>query len=102
MARGAWGAALLIAPQRFVSSDGGEARGSLRTVARVLGARQLVESGLLLREPEVRPPLWAMAVDLLHAASMLAVAAASRSLRRDALKSAAVAMALTALSARQR
>jgi hypothetical protein len=70
--------------------------------ARVLGARQLVESGLLLREPKRRPPVWAIAIDLVHAASMLGVAAVSLDLRRDALRSAAVAGALSALSASQR
>jgi hypothetical protein len=61
-----------------------------------------VESGLLLREPEGPPPAWAITVDLVHAASMLAVAAVSRDLRRDALRSAAVATALSALSGLQR
>jgi hypothetical protein len=71
-------------------------------VARVLGARQLAEAVILLRSPERRPPIWAIAVDLVHAASMLAVAAASPAVRRDALRSAAVASALSALSASQR
>jgi hypothetical protein len=57
---------------------------------------------MLLRAPERRPPVWAIAVDLVHAASMLAVAAASPTLRRDALRSAAMATALSALSASQR
>jgi hypothetical protein len=101
MIRGAWGAVLLIAPQRFVSS-GDAAPGSVRAAARALGARHVVESGLLLREPNSRPPMWAIAVDAAHAASMLAVAAARPSLRRDALRSAAVATALSALSGSQR
>jgi hypothetical protein len=46
--------------------------------------------------------MWAIAVDVTHAVSMLAVAAASPSLRRDALRSAAIATALSALSASQR
>jgi hypothetical protein len=70
--------------------------------AEALGARHLVESALLLREPKRRPPVWAIAADLVHAASMLAVAAVSLDLRRDALRSAAVAGALLALSASQR
>jgi len=102
VARGAWGAALLIAPRRFLPADGDESCRSLPAVARVLGARHIVQSGLLLREPEPRPPLWAIAVDVVHAASMLGVAAASPRLRRDALRSAAVAGALSALSASQR
>lgn len=100
-ARGAWGAALLIAPKRFLASDT-QSSETVRTAARVLGARQLVESALLLREPERPPPRWAIGVDLIHAASMLAVAAGSRRLRPDALRSAAIAGALSAFSASQR
>jgi hypothetical protein len=102
IARGAWGAALLIAPDRFLAREAGQAFCSERAVARILGARQLAEAGILLRAPKRRPPIWAIAVDLLHAASMLAVAAASPTLRRDALRSAVVSTALSALSASQR
>jgi hypothetical protein len=102
IARGAWGAALLIAPDRFLARNEGQSSGSERAVARVLGARQLAEAGILVCAPERRPPIWAIAVDLIHAASMLAVGAASPTLRRDALRSAAIATALSALSASQR
>src|SRR5436305_633950 len=56
---------------------------------------------LLPLEPKRRRSVWAIAVDLVHAASMLA-AAVSRDLRRDALRSAAVATAFSALSASRR
>jgi hypothetical protein len=69
---------------------------------RVLGVRQLVEGAVLARHPRRPPPAWSIAVDALHGLSMIAVAAGMPGLRPAALRSAASAFTLTALSAYER
>jgi hypothetical protein len=65
----------------------------------VLGARHLREGALLARRGDRSPPEWSVAVDALHGLSMVALAAFSPVLRRDALRSAASAFTLAGASA---
>jgi hypothetical protein len=69
---------------------------------RVLGARHVLEAAVMAAEHERRPPRWMIGVDAAHAASMLALAALSPRLRRDALASAASASVLIGLSLGER
>ena len=94
-----WGALLVISPQRVLAEP---APGYVRATARVLGARHLVEGAVLVRHPRRPPPEWSIAIDVLHGLSMLALAAVRPSLRSDAMRSAAGAMTLAALSAYER
>jgi hypothetical protein len=94
MARALWGGALLLAPRRVLRP--GEPRSSVEEGAtRILGARQLAEVAILARRGRSAPPRWTIAVDVVHAASMLALAACSRRYRRDALISLTAAVFLT-------
>lgn len=96
--RAVWGGALLLAPDRALGFPSAPAR-EIRLVVRVLGVRQLAEAAVLAREHRKVPPRWPIAVDLLHAASMLVVAAVRPRLRREALRSVALAGALAGSSA---
>ncbi|MGI8863768.1 MAG: hypothetical protein ACR2JH_05105, partial [Solirubrobacteraceae bacterium] len=58
--------------------------------ARLLAARHLIETAMLVTRRDPRPPRLVIAVDSLHAASMFAVALASRRLRRPPLAGAGV------------
>ncbi len=101
-ARMAWGARLLVSPDRVLAKCPGPVPGYARAGVRVLGARQLVEGAVLARHSRRPPPEWSIAVDALHALSMGALAAARPTLRPAALRSAASALAFTALSAYER
>jgi hypothetical protein len=100
--RMAWGARLLVSPERVLAKCPDPVPGYARVGVRVLGARQLVEGALLARHPRDPPPEWSVAVDALHALSMLGLAAARPGLRPAALRSAASALTLAALSAYER
>lgn len=95
--RGGLGLALVVTPGRVVRLTSGCAASPAQVwVARLLGARRLVEVAALSARPQLRDPVrW---IDLLHAASMVGLAATSRAQRRPALASTAAAVAL-ALSA---
>lgn len=86
-----WGLAQLAFPERLVqllSPDRPEPR---TWVVRLLGARMLAQHILVVVAP-VRPVVGlSAAVDAVHAASMLAVAATSPSYRRVSLVSAGIA-----------
>ena len=97
-----WGSVLLASPDRVLAKCPDPVPGYARVAVRVLGARQLVEGAALARHPRRPPPEWSIAVDALHALSMLAVAAARPDLRPAALRSACGALTLTALSAYER
>jgi hypothetical protein len=101
-ARLAWGAVLLLSPQRVLAEPTDRLPGYVPAVARVLGARHLVEGALMARHPQSPPPRWSIAVDALHGLSMLALATARPTLRADALRSARAALSLAALSAYER
>jgi hypothetical protein len=70
--------------------------------ARLLGARHLLEGIAMASERRRTPPAWIVGADLVHALSMLALAAARPRLRRDALLSAGGALVLVGLSVRER
>lgn len=88
--RGLWGAVLLIAPRPVLDALGPPSNGVVQ-ITRVLGARHLIEALILVRRRSRIPPRWPVIVDAAHGASMIATAACSRRLRRDALASAAIA-----------
>lgn len=102
VARGAWGAALLLGPRRLLATARAPAPRSVLVAARVLGARRAAEALLLAGDLDRPPPHWSVAVDGLHALSMLIVATVSSRHRRDAVISAAVALSLAGLSGQQR
>jgi hypothetical protein len=101
-ARIAWGTVLLISPNRVLEKCPGPLPGYARSGVRVLGARQLIEGAVLARHPRDPPPEWSVAVDAIHALSMLGLAALQPQLRPAALRSTAAAMTLAALSAYER
>jgi hypothetical protein len=90
--RVAWGAALLLAPRpvlagvHHVRAD----RASL-LVARVLGARQVAQGLVSFARPDPAVLALGVVVDVLHAASMVGLAAVDRGRTRGALTEAAVA-----------
>lgn len=69
-----------------------------RRGVRVAGVRHVGQAALSLAVPELR--ILGVAVDALHAASMLAVAGVSRRFRRPALWQAALATALLVAESR--
>jgi hypothetical protein len=82
---------LLLQPERLAAVVGRGGRRPARWLIRLLGARMLAQSGVELAHT-TRPVLRAgSAIDALHAASMLALAARRPDYRRSALASAAVA-----------
>jgi hypothetical protein len=85
------GAAALAAPGRLLT-PAADTRWS-RGFTRVLGARYVVQSSLGLVEQKPWTPPIDAAIDGLHAASMLGLAAVSPRHRRVALASAAAALA---------
>ena len=95
LVRTLWGAALLAAPRRALQR-GGDSSERLAAVTRLLGLRYLAEAAVLFRSRRRSPPRWPVAIDLLHATSMLAVAWCSRRVRREALTSALIASLLAA------
>jgi hypothetical protein len=114
LARAGYGLALVVAPQALIKLTGdpvtGQPAGASRArpsrracgVARVLGVRHLVQAGLTavaLRaaEPERSLPLaLGAAVDVLHATTMVGLAAVDRGARRVALADTGVEVALAA------
>ncbi len=90
VARVAWGGLLVARPAAGLRVLGGRTRPSAERVARVLGARHLVEAALEWRHGT----RWRRAgavVDGLHGASALAFAVADQRWRRAALTDAAIA-----------
>ncbi len=94
-----WGALLILAPGRATGHTRPAAGAALRTATRVLGARHIVEAGLLARHVADPPPGWAVGVDAIHAATMVALALASPRLRGAALRSATMAGLFAAVAA---
>jgi hypothetical protein len=102
VARGAWGATLLVGARRLLASAGAPTPRAVLVGARVLGARQAVEALVLAGGLDRPPPRWSVAVDGLHAMTLLVVAAVSSRYRRDALIGAAVALSFAGLSGHAR
>jgi hypothetical protein len=112
LVRAGYGVALVVAPQALIRLTGdpgtGQPAGASRArpgrracgVARVLGARHLIQAGLTavaLRAAEPDPSLplgLGAAVDVLHATTMVGLAAVDRGARRVALADTGVEMAL--------
>jgi hypothetical protein len=100
-ARAVWGAGCLAAPAavgRALGLAPGDRRALL--LLRVLGARDLGQAVLAATAPPPALRRLGAGVDALHAASMVALAAASRDHRRPALTSAALAAVWAAASLR--
>lgn len=101
-ARAVWGAALLLAPRAVLAVVArGRAQAPVPAVARVLGARHLVQAAVVRTD---RPAGWVLAgaaVDAAHAASMVALAALRPDVRRPAAASALVAGSLALAGARR-
>jgi hypothetical protein len=100
--RACYGAALLLAPGPLIRiCTGCPADSRVRLTARVLGGRHLIQAALTAGAgPSARTGAGGLAasaaVDLMHAASMAGLAAASRPLRRIALTDAILETALAA------
>jgi hypothetical protein len=90
--RAGYGGALLTVPGPVIRLVTGRPPGSrARAVARVLGARHLLQAALTTAAASSRPSLGIGAVvDLAHAASMAAVALADRQVRRLTLSDALI------------
>jgi hypothetical protein len=96
--RGVWGAVLLADPGLPLRVGGGRQAREVILAMRLLGARHLAEAVILARSGSPGTRRAIVAVDLLHAATMLGLARARADLRRDALLSAASASVLVAVS----
>jgi hypothetical protein len=93
--RGAWGAALLAAPGRLIALvPGARCAPPERAIARVLGARHVLQAGAALAGSQIARRAWW--VDALHCASMVALAIALPASRRLAGADATIAAAFAA------
>ena len=92
LVRGGYGAVLLCAPGTAIRLSGaGPASPRALAVTRVLGIRHLIQAALTAAAPNAGVLTAGAQVDLAHAASMLALAAASRPLRRAGLADGLIA-----------
>ena len=103
LARAGYGAALLCAPGPMIGVVTGQPPSRrARRVARILGVRHLAQAAVTAFNPGPEVVALGVVVDLLHAASMFAFAAAVPDLRRaelaDALAATALAVAEPAMS----
>jgi hypothetical protein len=97
VARAAYGALLLAAPKRLLAvGDLDRTPGWAPAVVRLLGARHLLQAGVLGLRPGLGP-LGAL-VDLAHASTDVGCAALLPAMRRSALLDAGVALLLAAVS----
>jgi hypothetical protein len=107
LARACYGTALLCAPGPIIGVVTGQPPSPRsRQVARVLGVRHLAQAAVTAVNAGPEVVALGVVVDLLHAASMFAFAAAVPSLRRaelaDALAATTLAVAEPALTSRVR
>lgn len=86
--RCAWGATCLTVPDRVVSRAGGQPDPRALWFARALGARELAQGLVTLAVPSRRVLTAGVVVDVMHAGSVLGLAAADASRRRPALLNA--------------
>lgn len=103
MARAGYGVALLSVPGPMIGVCTGRPPGPrARAVARVLGVRQLAQAAVTVWFPGPEVVAVGVAVDLLHAASMFALAAVDQTPRRaefaDALAATALAVGESAVT----
>jgi len=102
LAEAAWGATLLLFARPLLQALEGEpVDRQVINVARVLGGRQLLQGLVTARRPTRRILRIGAAVDVLHAATMVAAAAASVGPRRLTVASATLAAAFSAAGATQ-
>ncbi|KAA0016346.1 hypothetical protein [Antrihabitans cavernicola] len=94
--RAGWGVVLLLAPHRVARTAAGPLDGRDNLVARILGARQLVQAAATGRQSSHRLRVASTAVDIIHAASMAGLAAIDEPRRRPALADAVVASGFAA------
>jgi hypothetical protein len=91
--RAAVGLAMLLRPDDVARRLGSPTTGG-HPVLRVLGARHLVQAAVLSARPSAEVVAGSVAVDALHVASDLALAAVRGDRRRPALRDAAVSTAV--------
>jgi hypothetical protein len=108
LVRAAYGAALCCAPGAMLRLEGGPgtaASAGARTVARILGGRHIVQAVLSAARPTPAVLAAGAGTDVLHSASMIALAALDRPRRRlglsDSLMAAAFAAGGWALARRE-
>jgi hypothetical protein len=100
VARAGYGGALLIVPGPVIRLVAGRPAGSrARAVARVLGARHLLQAALTAAAPDGPSLGIGAAVDLVHAVSMAALALADRPARRLTLSDALIESTFAAAGA---
>jgi hypothetical protein len=96
--RAGYGGVLLCAPGAVIGvCTGRPASPAARTVVRVLGARHLAQAAVTAWSPGERVLLAGTGVDLAHAASMLALAAARQPLRQAELADGLIEFGFAAL-----
>jgi hypothetical protein len=97
--RAGYGGALLCVPGPMITAvTGAPASGRVRAVARVLGARQLVQAAVCGLAPGRGLVQAGAAADGLHAASMLGLAGTEPALRRALLADCAIAAAFASVA----
>jgi hypothetical protein len=97
--RASYGGTLLFAPGPMITAvTAAPVSGRVRAVARVLGARQLVQAAVCGLAPARGLIQAGAAADGLHAASMLALASAEPNLRRPLLAETVIATALASVA----
>jgi hypothetical protein len=96
LARAAYGLLLTTAPGLVVRAYGGQPVPADRTVARILGWRQLIQAAACAGAPEAQVLLLGVEADAAHALSAVALAAADRPRRRAGLTEALLASSLAA------
>ena len=94
--RAGWGAVLLIAPHSVARTPAGPLDARNILVARILGVRQLVQAAATGSGSSYRLRVASIGVDIIHAASMLGLAAIDVRHRRPALADAVVASGFAA------
>jgi hypothetical protein len=94
---GLLGGVLLVAPRRLLRRLGVPPDSATLVTARVLGARHLAQAAALRRRQDRAAVGLGATTDVLHGASMLALAKLSRPHRRAALASALAAATLAAI-----
>lgn len=98
--RAGYGAVLLCAPGAVIGVCTGQPASQLaRTVTRVLGARHLSQAVLTATAPNATVLAVGAAVDLAHAASMLALATGDRPLRHAEMADGLTAAVFAAVGA---
>lgn len=87
----AMGAAFLIWPHALANRFSGGRSTPDNAIVRVLGGRQLLQGAVQVAQPKPDVVLAGVAVDLIHAGSMLVLSVLWPAYRRSALSSAAIA-----------